>query len=206
MSEKPGVLILSGFLGAGKTMLLMQIVPYLRQKHGEDYSVAIIENEIGAAAVDAGIIGQAGYSVTNMLSGCVCCTLVGELVPTLRSIEGDLAPNLVILEATGMAEPSGMMKAITEYAGNEVRLLTIIDSVRWPRIAVPLHNLLSSQIAPAAALCVNKTDKVSPDEANAVLADVREMNPTAAVALGSAAESLSAECLEALLGGIDGRA
>ena len=99
MGTKPKVIILSGFLGSGKTTVLVRMIERLRQREGADFRIAIVENEIGSASVDSSIIQEAGYSVTEMLSGCVCCTLIGQLIPALSKLEEELDPHLVILEA-----------------------------------------------------------------------------------------------------------
>ena len=108
MQEKPKVIILSGFLGSGKTTVLVRMIERLREREGAGFRIAIVENEIGSASVDSSIIQEAGYSVTEMLSGCVCCTLIGQLIPALQKLEEELEPHLVILEATGVATPDSM--------------------------------------------------------------------------------------------------
>ena len=97
MEKEPQVLILSGFLGSGKTTVLMRLITYLRETRGEAYRIAIIENEIGSASVDSSIIREAGYSVTEMLAGCICCTLIGQLVPSIQRLCEELSPDLIIL-------------------------------------------------------------------------------------------------------------
>lgn len=201
MSGKPQVLIFSGFLGSGKTTLLVRLIEHLRAKHGEGYRIAIIENEIGAASVDSSIIQEAGYSVTEMLSGCVCCTLIGQLVPAIQKLIEDMEPQLIILEATGVATPDTMAENINKYGGCDVRIATLVDASRWERIKVALVMLLQAQIEPADVICINKVDLVD-DEAYlaTVEADVREINATAPIVHASAAQPMSAEALDLIVG------
>ncbi len=197
---KSNILILSGFLGSGKTTLLVKLLDYLREKKGFDYKIAIIENEIGAVSVDSSVIEQAGYSVTDMLNGCVCCTLVGQLVPTVRQIQADLNPDLMILEATGVAEPQTMVDALQTWADCQVRVVTLVDVSRWQRIRVALRLLLERQIAPAHVLCLNKIDLVSDEEVDQVEHELREWNASAPAVRLSASVKLSAADGEAIMG------
>ena len=201
MDGKPDVLILSGFLGSGKTTLLMQLVAHARAQYGDNYLIAIIENEIGSASVDSSIIQDAGYSVTEMLAGCVCCTLAGELIPALRKLEAELEPNLVILEATGVALPTPMRDTLVKYGGYPVRIVTLVDASRWERIRIPLHRLLEGQVGPADVICLNKIDLVSDEQVDVAEQEVREMNATPPIIRISAAQPIAADDLDLLAGG-----
>ena len=200
MEKAARVIILSGFLGSGKTTVLMQLITHLRAKHGDSYRIAIIENEIGSASVDASVIRDAGYSVTEMLSGCVCCTLIGELVPAIRRMREDLAPDLIILEATGIATPETIRNSISKYAGLPVRVITLVDAARWEKIRVALEMLLKGQLEPADVICVNKIDLVDESQIEEVEQSVREMNAEAPIVLMSAATPANPVDLDLLMG------
>lgn len=200
MASKPSVIILSGFLGSGKTTLLMRLVERLRAVRGEAYRIAIIENEIGSASVDSSIIQEAGYSVTEMLAGCVCCTLIGQLVPAINRLCDELEPDLVILEATGVAEPAGMRDNVERYAGLPVRIVTLVDAARWERIRIPLEMLLKSQLEPADAICLNKVDLVDDGQITSIEESIREMNASAPIVRMSASVSAEPESIDTLIG------
>ena len=200
MNDKPTVLILSGFLGSGKTTLLLQLIKHLREKHGPDYRMAIIENEVGSASVDSEVIAEAGYSVTEMLSGCVCCTLIGQLVPAIQKLVDDLEPQLIVLEATGMATPSTMRDNIERYGGCPTRIVTLVDASRWQRIIRALYILLESQLECADIVCVNKCDLVDDCQLGDVEATVREMNAQAPIVYASALSPMNAADLDAIAG------
>lgn len=200
MTDKPTVLILSGFLGSGKTTVLMQLIARLRDKHGDGFRIAIIENEVGSASVDSSIIQDAGYSVTEMLSGCVCCTLIGQLVPALEKLSAELDPHLVILEATGMATPDTMRDNIVKYGRFPVRVAAIVDASRWTRILRALRILLEGQIEPADVICINKVDLADADMLEDVERTVREMNDGAPIVYFSAARQVPADELDLIAG------
>ena len=200
MDKTPNVLILSGFLGSGKTTVLVRLIEHLRAKHGEGYRIAIIENEIGSTSVDTSVIQEAGYSVTEMLSGCVCCTLIGQLVPALQKLEEELDPHLVILEATGVATPDSMAANLAKYGGYEVRIVTLVDASRWQRIKLALQILLTAQVEPADIVCVNKVDLVEADAVSEVDTDVHAINPDVPIVHINASEPVDAALLDEILG------
>lgn len=200
MDGKPKVLILSGFLGSGKTTVLLQLIGHLKAKHGPDFRIAIIENEIGSASVDSGVITEAGYSVTEMLSGCACCTLIGQLVPAIRKLTEELEPQLIVLEATGMATPSSMRDNIEQYGGCPVRVITLVDASRWQRILRALRILLEEQVECADVICVNKCDLAAESQLGDVESTVREMNARAPLVYSSALSPMSADDLDEIAG------
>ena len=200
MSDKPNVLILSGFLGSGKTTVLLRLIEHLRAKHGSDYRIAIIENEIGSASVDSGVIAEAGYSVTEMLSGCVCCTLIGELIPAISKLANELDPDLIILEATGVATPETMRDNIVKYGGCPVRVVALVDASRWKKTLLALRILLEGQIEPADVICVNKCDLVDEAQLAEVERTVREMNAEAPIVYASAVSTMESADADAIMG------
>ena len=202
MSRKPDVLILSGFLGSGKTTILMQLISHLSEKHGAGYRIAIIENEIGSASVDASIIQDAGYSVTEMLSGCVCCTLIGQLIPSLERLAQELDPQLIILEATGVAAPEDIRDNIVRYSDYPTRIIALADASRWRRIMRALSMLLEAQIEPADTICINKIDLVDDEALAEVECTVRGINPSAPIVRVNASSPIAGESLDLLLGAI----
>ncbi|HAM15109.1 MAG TPA: cobalamin biosynthesis protein P47K [Eggerthellaceae bacterium] len=198
---KPNVIILSGFLGSGKTTVLVRMIERLREREGADYRIAIVENEIGSASVDSSIIQEAGYSVTEMLSGCVCCTLIGQLVPALHKLEEELDPHLIILEATGVATPDSMANNIRKYGGYPTRIVTLVDASRWQRIKLALQILLTAQVEPADIVCVNKVDLADEATLAEVDADIRAMNPDVPIVHMAASTPVDAGLLDEVLGG-----
>ena len=200
MEAKPKVIILSGFLGSGQTTVLVRMIERLREREGAEFRIAIVENEIGSASVDSSIIQEAGYSVTEMLSGCVCCTLIGQLIPALQKLEEELEPHLVILEATGVATPDTMANNLRKYGGYPVRIVTLVDASRWQRIKMALEILLTAQIEPADIVCVNKVDLAEADVLDEIESDVRAINPNVPIVRMSASEPVDAALLDKIVG------
>ena len=200
MGAKPKVIILSGFLGSGKTTALVRMIERLRAREGMDFRIAIVENEIGSASVDSSIIQEAGYSVTEMLSGCVCCTLIGQLIPALEKLEEELEPHLVILEATGMATPDTMANNLRKYGRYPVRIVTLVDASRWQRIKLALQILLTAQIEPADIVCVNKVDLTEDEMLAEIETDVHAINPDVPVVRMNASEPVDDTLLDTVLG------
>ena len=162
-------LIIGGFLGSGKTSLLLQLAAYMRDRLGIGKTV-ILENEIGKVGIDDLVLSGAGYSVRGMLAGCVCCTMAGELPLTVQAIERELAPEWIIMEATGMAFPQNVKENLAETLGIDARICCLVDAKRWPRLLKPLEHLLPLQLKEADAVLINKIDLI--DEST--LASVRE--------------------------------
>ena len=162
-------LIIGGFLGAGKTSLLLQLTAYMREKRGIEKTV-ILENEIGKVGIDDRVLSGAGYNVRGMFAGCVCCTMAGELPLTIKAIEQDMAPEWIIMEATGMAFPQNVKENLAQTLGIDARICCLADAKRWPRLLKPMEHLLPLQLKEADVVLVNKIDLVDA----AALDSVRE--------------------------------
>ncbi len=158
------VLILGGFLGSGKTTLLLKLIERVRQRSNKDIPVAILENEIGSVGIDDALIASQGYQVSTMLSGCACCTLAGELPEAVMGIERDLDPELLIIEATGVAVPSVMAENLYKTMGVTAQICAVVDASRWRRMQKPLEVLLRQQLRGCDVICLNKADLVDEDE------------------------------------------
>lgn len=161
------ILILGGFLGSGKTSILLQLAKYLVSKETDYHSqikVAIIENEIGKIGIDDKVMENAGFKVDNLFSGCACCSLSGELVSKIKKIQGQLNPKWLIIEATGVAYPGNMKKAMLEGVGVNSYILTIVDAKRWKKLVNAMETLVSGQLKDSSKVLLNKMDLVSNSE------------------------------------------
>ena len=174
------ILILGGFLGSGKTSVLLQLAEYLVKNEKEYHSevkVAIVENEIGAIGIDDKVLKQAGFSVENLFSGCVCCSLTGELVDSIKKIQLELAPQWLIIEATGVAYPGSIRKAVLEGIGINSSIVIVADAKRWQRLVNAMTLLVSGQLEDASMVLLNKMDLVSSPELAAVEGSILHYNP-----------------------------
>lgn len=160
-------LIIGGFLGAGKTSLLLQLTAYMQEKLGIEKTV-ILENEIGQVGIDDRVLAGAGYQVRGMFAGCVCCTMAGELPLTVKAIEQDMAPDWIIMETTGMAFPQNVKENLSDTLGIDARICCLTDAKRWPRLLKPMEHLLPLQLKEADVVLINKIDLVDEEAMDAV--------------------------------------
>lgn len=193
-------LIIGGFLGSGKTSLLLELTSYMRRELGIEKTV-ILENEIGQVGIDDTTLSGSGYSVTGMFAGCVCCTLAGELALTVQAIERDMAPEWFIMEATGMAFPQNVKENLHDALDIDPRICCLVDAKRWMRLLKPMEHLLPFQLKEADTVLINKTDLVSEEELAAVHESVQSFcGPRAKIYHVCLAEGIDREILSQILG------
>ncbi len=180
------VLCIAGFLGSGKTTILLEVA---RDLAGRGASLAVIENEIGEVGVDGGYVREQGLPVQELFGGCICCTLQIGLVDTLRTVKDTYGPDWVIIEPTGLAAPGDILGLVVDNVPDldTVRVLTIVDAERWPMLLEVVEPLVTSQLASADLVAVNKVDRVGDGALATVLESVRELAGKARVLPVSAA-------------------
>ena len=162
-------LIIGGFLGSGKTSLLLSLIAYMQKNLGIEKTV-ILENEIGKIGIDDRILSGTGYEVRGMFAGCVCCTMAGELSLTVKAVERDFAPDWIVMECTGMAFPQNVKENLYQALGIKARICCLADAKRWPRLLGAMESLISIQLQEADVVLLNKTDLIGEES----LASVRE--------------------------------
>lgn len=157
------LLVISGFLGSGKTTLLLDIAKRIT---AEGRKIAIIENEVGTIGVDDQFLTENGLNVREIFSGCICCSLRLDLINTLLELERDCAPDLVILEPSGVAGPKQVIQSLYGYGGDiqSKIVLSIVDAPRFQKIQDYSIPLISGGIEIADAVIINKIDLVAPQE------------------------------------------
>ena len=163
-------LILGGFLGSGKTTVLVQLAKHLVSRCGTDIQagVVILENEISPNGIDSEILSGEQFTVENLFAGCICCTSSGQLADSIAKIRSQYSPEWLIIEATGLAHPDLIKKALWEDSGIEARILVIVDSKRWPVIVRAFPDFVVSQLSDCALILLNKTDQVTGQQLDAV--------------------------------------
>jgi len=170
------ITLITGPLGSGKTTLLRHILA----KQGD--KIAIVMNEFGEIAIDTKVIEGKNVRIAELGGGCVCCSLLGEFEAAVNEIIDKVAPERIIVETTGLAEPEALVFDIQE-ALPQCRLdgvVSVIDAdmlVRFPEIG----HTTRLQIEGADILLLNKIDLVEPVQIGALETKLREMNSTAAI-------------------------
>jgi G3E family GTPase len=196
------VLMLSGFLGAGKTSLLLQLADYLTGATDghETVKVAILENEIGKVSVDGTTLKSQGIEVREIFSGCVCCTLTGELADTVQEIETCVSPEWLIVEATGLAYPARTADTIRQASAtlDLLRTIVLINAENF-LILDNIVPLISGQPQYADVLLLNKVDLVDDDTKHELIDRLREINPSAPLYEIIAADTIPSTLFEEVL-------
>jgi G3E family GTPase len=168
------VLCIAGFLGSGKTTILLEVARTLTKGGAR---VAVIENEIGEVGIDGGYVREQGLPVRELFGGCICCTLQVGLVETLGAVREAYDPDWVIIEPTGLAAPGDILGLVVDHVDDldVVRVLTVVDAERWPMLLEVVEPLITSQLASADVVAVNKTDVVGGEALATVIEDVRAL-------------------------------
>lgn len=170
------LIILGGFLGTGKTSVLMPVARKIVDAAGggDKTRVAIIENEIGQVGIDTAFTEGAGFTTTELFNGCVCCTLAASLMDSLCQLEKDVNPEWVILETTGLARPHDIAESIRRYYDENMNTAVCItvDVNRWMRLKKVVGELLFEQVQNADYVLLNKIDLAQPETVEQVEADI----------------------------------
>jgi G3E family GTPase len=185
MKRAVPVHILSGFLGSGKTTLLTQALDYYKQT---GRLPAVLMNELGDVNLD-GMLVEDDVPMTEMLSGCICCTIRGDLGMELRELVQANAPDVIFIECTGAANPMEILDGVTDASLlTELELKSVITVVDAAQLlqqhrkgAGKTYRLMQEQIRCATLLVLNKTDLVSADELKELEQVIREWNGVAPV-------------------------
>jgi len=170
------LLILGGFLGTGKTSVLMPVARQIVEAAGggDKTRVAIIENEIGQVGIDTAFTQGAGFTTTELFNGCVCCTLAASLMDSLVQLEKDVDPEWVILETTGLARPHDIAESVKRYYDENMNTAVCItvDVNRWMKLKKIVGELLFEQVSNADFVFLNKIDLADAQTIAAVHSDI----------------------------------
>ena len=168
--------IFSGFLGAGKTTLIRKLIAEGYQ--GE--KLVLIENEFGEIAIDGGFLKDAGVEITEMNSGCICCTLVGDFTKALKKVMEDFQPDRIIIEPSGVGKLSDVAKAVERVEGAHIgSRVTVVDAGKCKMYMRNFGEFFNDQVANADLIVLSRTDTA--DEAKTLAATelLKGLNATA---------------------------
>lgn len=175
------LIILGGFLGSGKTSVLIPLAKEIVAAEGGaeegKAKVVIIENEIGQVGVDTAFTEGSGLYTTELFNGCVCCTIAASLMDSLCQLEEELHPEYVILETTGLARPYDVAESLWDVYDEDmsITLVTVVDANRWMKIQKVAGSLVEEQIAHANYVLINKIDTATDEEIGSVEGQIRSM-------------------------------
>jgi Ni2+-binding GTPase involved in maturation of urease and hydrogenase len=172
------LLVISGFLGSGKTTLLISAARHIH-KLRPGVKIAVVENEAGKNGVDGGLIRSGGLPVREIYSGCVCCTLKGELTQAIRELHAAEAPDIVIIEPSGVAVPDALrdiFDGLDDIASRFV-FAVCIDALRHQIINIMRTPYVERGIQAADILALNKTDTADSQTVSVIEAEVKKLRP-----------------------------
>ena len=171
--------IFSGFLGAGKTTLIKKLIK--EAYTGEQ--IVLIENEFGEIGIDGGFLQDAGIKITEMNSGCICCSLVGDFSEALKKVEAEYHPDRIVIEPSGVGKLSDVIKAVSN-AKLEGAVLnafcTVVDAGKCKMYMKNFGEFFNDQVENAACIVLSHTDGISEEKLASCVELLREKNPSAA--------------------------
>ena len=172
--------IYSGFLGAGKTTLIKKLIAegYKGQK------LVLIENEFGEIGIDGGFLQDAGINITEMNSGCICCSLVGDFGKALEKVIAEYHPDRVIIEPSGVGKLSDVIGAVKKVVGHDVELGYAVAVADANKVKVYMKNFgefYNNQIETASTIVLSRTTGIAEKKLNTALELIREHNGHATI-------------------------
>ncbi len=174
--------IVSGFLGAGKTTLIKKLLKEAYQ--GE--KLVIIENEFGEISIDGGFLKESGVQISEMSSGCICCSLVGDFGRALKDVKEKFSPDRILIEPSGVGKLSDVILAVENTVKDvpDMELNAFVTVADAARVKVYMKNFgefYNNQVETAGTIVLSRTQKLSAEKLQAAVALLREKNPTAAI-------------------------
>ena len=172
--------IYSGFLGAGKTTLIKKMIAegYKGQK------LVLIENEFGEIGIDGGFLQDAGINITEMNSGCICCSLVGDFGKALTKVINEYHPDRIIIEPSGVGKLSDVIGAVNKVTGPDVTLgytVAVVDAGKVKVYTKNFGEFYNNQVETASTIILSRTDSVPQAKLDAAVEILREHNSVATV-------------------------
>ena len=172
--------IFSGFLGAGKTTLIKKLI----QEAYAGEKLVLIENEFGEIGIDGGFLKEAGIQITEMNSGCICCSLVGDFGKALEKVMDQFAPDRILIEPSGVGKLSDVIRAVQGLHMDHVVLnsfTTVVDATKCKMYMKNFGEFFNNQVEFANSIVLSRTDGMSDEKLAACVSLLREHNTKATV-------------------------
>ena len=190
--------IISGFLGAGKTTLIKKLL----KEALEGQKVVLIENEFGEIGIDGGFLKEAGIQITEMNSGCICCSLVGDFGKALEEVIETYHPDRIIIEPSGVGKLSDVIRAVQGVAEHEPVILnsfvTVADAMKCKMYAKNFGEFFLNQIENAGAILLSRTQNVKADKLDQCVTLLRGHNKDARIVTTPWDELTGAQMLDVM--------
>ena len=187
--------IFSGFLGAGKTTLIRKLI----QEAYKGEKLVLIENEFGDIAIDGGFLQDAGIEITEMNSGCICCTLVGDFTKALKKVIADYAPDRILIEPSGVGKLSDVAAAVERVEEAKIgSKVTVVDAGKAKMYARNFGEFFNDQVASADLIVMSRTDTAGEKKILEATELLKGMNPDAGLITTPWAELDGAQILTAM--------
>ena len=191
--------IYSGFLGAGKTTLIKKMI----QESYAGQKMVLIENEFGEIGIDGGFLQDAGINITEMNSGCICCSLVGDFGKALTQVIDQYDPDRIVIEPSGVGKLSDVIAAVNKVTNETVTLGYTVAVVDAGKVKIYMKNFgefYNNQIETASTILLSRTDSVSQQKLDTAVAMIREHNPNATIVTTPWNQLSGEQILEAMEG------
>lgn len=172
--------IFSGFLGAGKTTLIKKLI----QEAYQGEKVMLIENEFGEIGIDGGFMKEAGVEITEMNSGCICCSLVGDFAAALQKVLRDYHPDRILIEPSGVGKLSDVILAVQDAVSDDVMMgsyVTVADASKAKMYMKNFGEFYDNQIEHASTIVLSRTQNLSEEKLRACLELLRQKNAKAII-------------------------
>ncbi|MBR3950136.1 MAG: GTP-binding protein [Oscillospiraceae bacterium] len=172
--------IYSGFLGAGKTTLIKKMI----QESYAGQKLVLIENEFGEIGIDGGFLQDAGINITEMNSGCICCSLVGDFGKALEQVIGQYHPDRILIEPSGVGKLSDVIGAVNKVMSDEVQLgytVAVADAGKVKVYSKNFGEFYNNQIETASTIILSRTDSIPQAKLDTAVAMLREHNAAATI-------------------------
>lgn len=176
------MIIVAGFLGSGKTTLLLATIGRSIERTGK--KVVVIVNDFGSIGIDATVMNKYGLEVAELASGCICCTLGPDLLETVEEVAEKFSPDTIVIEPTGVADPHAIVEIMQCYKGpkvSKIKVILIIDAVRFTLIVKALGRPLAAQLRSADLILINKADAVSGEAIDEITSWIKDGRSSARI-------------------------
>ena len=194
--------IISGFLGAGKTTFIKKMI----EEAFKGEQIVLIENEFGEVGIDGGFLKDAGITINEMNSGCICCSLVGDFAKNLNEVITTYHPDRILIEPSGVGKLSDVMKSVIDIEKEqEVKLnalVTVVNSLKAMKQMKAFGEFFNDQIAHATTVVLSRTQNATPEQLEFCTTQIQALNPKAKV-ITTPWDNLSGAAILNAIEGID---